>query len=244
MRIATLTTLAGCLVALATAFPEHTATARGQQEAKPDADLDRKIEKLVEQLGDNKFRVREAATKELTALGKRAVPALRKALRSTDADVRLRAQVILNEIESGVPFLVAELTDKDPKVRKSAAERLEQLGDKAKTAVPALVKALKDSDSSVREAVASAIAAIEPDNKAIADKGPARASVNGKYRKLLRKFKVEEDKGSYGNFTDYGYYTGTSWRGHNNLPAGYWVYVYPHWYIWGEERVPTPPRRG
>jgi len=237
MRIATLTTLAGGLVALATALPGHTATARGQQETKPDADLDRKIEKLVEQLGDNKFRVREAATKELIVLGKRAVPALRKALRSTDADVRLRAQVILNEIESGVPFLLTELADKDPKVRKSAAERLGQLGDKAKGAVPALVKALKDPDESVREAAASAIAAIEPDNKAIADMAPAKASVGGKYRKLLRKFKVEEDQANYGKFTDYGYYTGNSWRGHNNLPPGYWVYVYPNWYIWGEERA-------
>jgi len=237
MRIATLTTLAGCLVAVATAIPGHQATARGQQETKADADLDRKIEKLVEQLGHDRYRIREAATKELLALGKRAVPALRKALRSTDADVRLRAQVILNEIESGVPFLVGELSDKDPKVRKSAAERLGQLGDKAKAAVPPLVKALKDPDQSVREAVESAIAAIEPDNKAIAELAPARASVGGKYRKLLRKFKVEEDQASYGNFTDYGYYTGNSWRGHNNLPSGYWVYVYPNWYIWGEERM-------
>src|SRR5438270_258691 len=109
MRFATLIILAGCLVALAAA-----------QEPKPATDTDRKIEQLIEQLGSGKFRVREAAAKELLALGKRAIPALRKAQRSTDPDVRLRAQLLLNEIGSGVPNLIEELSDKDPKVRQAA----------------------------------------------------------------------------------------------------------------------------
>jgi hypothetical protein len=62
----------------------------------------------------------------------------------------------------------------------------------------------------------------------------AKASVDGKYRKLLRRIKVEDDKQAYGEFNDYGRYTATSYAGYNDLPAGYWVYVYPHWYIWGE----------
>ena len=55
-----------------------------------------------------------------------------------------------------------------------------------------------------------------------------------KYRKLMRKIEVEEDQSTYGEFYDYGYWSGTSWRGHGELPPGYWVYVAPHWYIYGE----------
>jgi hypothetical protein len=52
---------------------------------------------------------------------------------------------------------------------------------------------------------------------------------------------VPQDKATYGNFSDYGspgrtthptVVAYTSWAGYNNLPPGYWVYVYPHWYIW------------
>lgn len=59
------------------------------------------------------------------------------------------------------------------------------------------------------------------------------ASVNGKYYNLLKTLNVPGDQGSYGSFYDWGYYSGTSWAGYNNLPPGYWVYVYPNWYIWG-----------
>ena len=33
---------------------------------------------------------------------------------------------------------------------------------------------------------------------------------------------------------DFGNWTGTSYLGHENLPQGYWVYVAPNWYIWGD----------
>jgi hypothetical protein len=61
-----------------------------------------------------------------------------------------------------------------------------------------------------------------------------RASVGGKYRKLLREIKVPQDFATYRYFSDYGHYEGTEWAGYTNLPPGYWVYVYPNWYIWGE----------
>ncbi|MBN2224293.1 MAG: hypothetical protein JW765_06420 [Deltaproteobacteria bacterium] len=63
-----------------------------------------------------------------------------------------------------------------------------------------------------------------------------RASVNGKYYNLLKVINVPEDKGSYGDFNDYGYYSSTSYAGYDNIPAGYWVYVYPDWYIWGNQK--------
>ena len=63
----------------------------------------------------------------------------------------------------------------------------------------------------------------------------SKASVNGKYRNLLRAINCPMDRPNYGDFRDYGYYTGADWHGHRNLPAGHWVYVYPRWYIWGEK---------
>ncbi len=63
----------------------------------------------------------------------------------------------------------------------------------------------------------------------------AKASVNGKYKNLLRIIEAPEDGASHGTFDDYGRWEGTSYRGQNNLPQGYWVYVAPHWYIWGDQ---------
>lgn len=62
------------------------------------------------------------------------------------------------------------------------------------------------------------------------------ASVNGKYYNLLRTIYVPSDQNSYGNFYEWGYWSGSSWKGHTNLPPGYWVYVYPNWYIWGNRK--------
>jgi HEAT repeat protein len=192
------------------------------------------IKELVAQLGHDDFAVREEATKKLSEIGRPAVPAVREAAKSGDAEVRMRARRILDKIETSVTHLIEDLKDNDPAVRKGAAEALERLGPPAKEAIPALLEALKDKDEGVREAVLLAMLTIDPDNKAIANTAPAKASVNGKYSRLLHRIKVEADKASYGEFTDYGHYTGTSWAGYNNLSPGYWVYKYPHWYIWGD----------
>jgi hypothetical protein len=63
-----------------------------------------------------------------------------------------------------------------------------------------------------------------------------KASVDGKYAKLLKKLEVADDKDGYGEFNDWGLWTGTAYRGYGDLPPGYWVYVAPHWYIWGEKK--------
>ncbi len=60
-----------------------------------------------------------------------------------------------------------------------------------------------------------------------------RASCDGRYRDLLDKIAVPDDQSRYGVFHELGYQGGRTYRGHADLPAGYWVYVYPHWYIWG-----------
>src|SRR5262245_33266996 len=54
------------------------------------------------------------------------------------------------EAKDQVPALMAALTDRDPEVRRSAAETLGSIGQEAYAAVPALMAALKDQESNVR----------------------------------------------------------------------------------------------
>lgn len=60
------------------------------------------------------------------------------------------------------------------------------------------------------------------------------STVNGKYKSLLRRLNVPEDAQKYGQFSDYGFDQTKTYGGAENLPEGYWVYVAPYWYIWGE----------
>ncbi|MCH7727742.1 MAG: hypothetical protein IH991_14865, partial [Planctomycetes bacterium] len=74
---------------------------------------------------------------------------------------------------------------------------------------------------------------IEKPTKTLGEKEAlAKAQVGGKYTTLLKKIKVEGDYRGYSEFKDYGRYPATSYAGYTDLPAGYWVYVYPNWYIW------------
>ena len=65
-----------------------------------------------------------------------------------------------------------------------------------------------------------------------------KASVDGKYRRLVTKIEVRDDFQRFGAFNDYGHWDGTEYAGHKDLPPGNWVYVYPNWYIWAEATVP------
>ena len=64
-----------------------------------------------------------------------------------------------------------------------------------------------------------------------------KASVSGKYRRLVKKIEVRDDFKKFGAFNDYGQWDGTEYSGHKDLPLGNWVYVYPNWYIWAEAVV-------
>jgi hypothetical protein len=61
------------------------------------------------------------------------------------------------------------------------------------------------------------------------------ASVNGKYSGLLSVLTLPEDGASYGEVRDWGFWDGTAYKGRENLPKGFWVYVHPRWYIWREK---------
>lgn len=201
---------------------------------KPEPVSAEEIQKLVKQLGHDDFHVREAAQQRLKEIGKPAVPALREAVKSKDLEVNRRARAVLDGVLSSLEYAMECLKDTDAASLKEAAEILERQGPAAKAALPRLIELLKDKDEGVRDAVVMAIIGIDPDNKAVADMAPKKASVNGKYRKLLKRIKVEGDRQSYTDFSDYGMYTGTAYAGYTDLPPGYWVYAYPYWYIWGE----------
>ncbi|NJN72651.1 MAG: hypothetical protein HC799_07485 [Limnothrix sp. RL_2_0] len=63
---------------------------------------------------------------------------------------------------------------------------------------------------------------------------PAQASAYGNYTGLVQVLSCPSDLGGYGEYNDYGYWSGGSWCGEMGA-AGYWVYDYPNWYIWSYE---------
>lgn len=67
----------------------------------PPRDAQERAKKLVRQLGDEDFSVREKASKELVRLGAVAARALEEASRSDDAEVRRRARSCLKQLKAG-----------------------------------------------------------------------------------------------------------------------------------------------
>jgi WD40 repeat protein len=58
------------------------------------------IERLIKQLGSDSFAEREAASKALKDIGEPALDALRKATKVNDLEVRLRAELLVEAVES------------------------------------------------------------------------------------------------------------------------------------------------
>ena len=91
----------------------------------------------------------------------------------------------------------------------------------------------------------------QPTGPATLSSGEARAKATcgGRYSDLLDKISAPGDHARYGAFHDLGFRPVRNDPTHGDLPAGHWVYVYPHWYIWGvsDEQLfmaaPPPPGR-
>lgn len=70
-----------------------------------------------------------------------------------------------------------------------------------------------------------------------------KAQVDGKYEMLLRQIKVPGDYEKYGDFRDSGLRELKKYADFTELPKGYWVYVYPYWYIWRDLSAAAPLKR-
>ncbi len=60
---------------------------------------EKEMKRLIDQLGSERFQDREQATRQLAQLGKSALPGLKEATQSPDAEVRRRAQQLVEQIE-------------------------------------------------------------------------------------------------------------------------------------------------
>lgn len=60
----------------------------------------------------------------------------------------------------------------------------------------------------------------------------ADPTVAGNYKGLLKTLRIPEDCAAYTRFADYGWWEGSEYKGFRDLPQGYWVYVYPNWYVY------------
>jgi formylglycine-generating enzyme required for sulfatase activity len=72
-----------------------TGLLKGEPGKDPDAE---RIAALIRQLGDSRFARRQAAEKDLQAIGEKALPAVREAERSVDLDLRTRAREVARAI--------------------------------------------------------------------------------------------------------------------------------------------------
>ncbi len=74
-----------------------------------------------------------------------------------------------------------------------------------------------------------------PRRKIEGREGEELASVEHRYRDLLKKIEVEYDYLDYGPLQQDGFQATKLYGQYENLPDGYWVYLYPYWYIWATD---------
>jgi hypothetical protein len=79
----------------------------------PSADITRRIEAAVADLGHAEFKRRQAASAELMALRERTYPALLKAAQHADPEVAHRAEELLGKLRATVPVEQLELRPRD-----------------------------------------------------------------------------------------------------------------------------------
>ncbi len=137
---------AAVLVAVMLVLGAGTALAQEKVEeepAKKQADTGSKVESLVKQLGAESFKEREAATEELKKIGKPAVPALKEALKSEDAEVRSRAEQILKGIKE--PSAASGRTGPrtEPEPRPKQGDGLDSLPREESEAIRKMLEHLK-----------------------------------------------------------------------------------------------------
>lgn len=119
-------------------------------------------------------RRRQRIYDELHAMGPRAIPALARALRDPDVDMRRNVAVALDvlgggwwqfpsgssttDLHAALAALISALDDSDPMVRAWAAQDIGDMGREAHAALPALRRKLADPSPAVRAMAKEAIA--------------------------------------------------------------------------------------
>src|SRR4029079_6003769 len=79
--------------------------------AAPTPKSDSAVEKLVMQLGDADFKLREDASKKLRDLGVKAIPALQAGTRDTSPEVSRRSRELLSTVRTDVRAALAKRFD-------------------------------------------------------------------------------------------------------------------------------------
>ena len=101
-------------------------------------------------------------------------------------------------------------------------------------------------DAQQPPAPAQANQQIEAAGRNIAGLPAMPSQPRSRYKTLLKWIEVPNDAEAYGDFCDFGFWSGTSYAGYSDLPAGYWVYLAPKWYIFKEDvsssAAPQRPR--
>ena len=115
---------------------------------------------------------RDQIMAEFRQIGEGAVPAIDRALRDPDAQMRRNAALALVELagtwtgkppvntRSSIPSLIAAADDPDSHVRGWSALALAEIGPEAKQAVPTLIRLLKDPEEGPRNTSALALGGI------------------------------------------------------------------------------------
>jgi HEAT repeat protein len=104
---------------------------------------------------------------KLDAAGESVLQALSGGLRDPDGEVRIAAHLGMIRLgRAAAPALGTALGDKEPAVRRLAAETLQKLGPAARTATPDLVAALRDADADVRDGAGWVLEGLDPELRA------------------------------------------------------------------------------
>jgi hypothetical protein len=90
--------MAGGILLGTGAFLSAADESKVAEKAAP-AKSDKEMKRWIDQLGSARFKDREQATHELSKLGKSALPSLKEATNSPDAEVRRRAQQLVEQME-------------------------------------------------------------------------------------------------------------------------------------------------
>jgi hypothetical protein len=116
----------------AQAPPERKADKPAEKPAAAPA-IDPAVQKLVDQLADLDFHRRDEATRQLEALGEKALPALRAARKHSDAEVRRRAADLLGPMEAATVLAPKRVTL--TLTKKTAAEAIAAIATKTGYAI-------------------------------------------------------------------------------------------------------------